>query len=136
MNKVVWHDSFKDLNRAIERLRDAYEKALVNTKEHEFYRDSVIKRFEFTYELFWKTLKKFLLHEGIEANIPREVLSKSYMAGLIDQDKIWLEMIDDRNLTSHTYKEAFAREIFVRISIYLQLFEKTYMNLEKRYEQV
>jgi len=136
MNKEHWQDLFTSLKRAIERLREVYDKADATSKEVAIYIDAAIQRFEFTAELFWKVLKKFLHYEQIEANTPREVLKQSYAARIIDQEKIWLEMMNDRTLTSHTYQEALAKEIFIRIKSYLPLFEEGYEKLEKRYEKM
>jgi len=115
MTKECWRDSFEDLGKAIAKLREAIDKSSNKMNESEIYRDAAIQRFEFSIELFWKILQKFLRYEKLEANTPREVLSKSYIAKLIDQEDVWLKMLDDRNLTSRAYKEALAKEIFARI---------------------
>jgi nucleotidyltransferase substrate binding protein (TIGR01987 family) len=67
-------------------------------------RDAAIQRFEFTIELFWKILKKVLFHEKIESTTPRDTLSKAYQYKLIDDEEVWLAMLDDRNNASHAYK--------------------------------
>ncbi|NRA73463.1 MAG: nucleotidyltransferase substrate binding protein [Rickettsiales bacterium] len=121
---------------AIIRLREAHDKADIKSKEISIYRDATIQRFEFTIELFWKVLKKFLNHEQIQANTPREVLRQSYTAKIIDDEEIWLKMTTDRNLTSHTYKEHLAKEIFSRIELYLPILEKTYKKLEQRFIEI
>jgi nucleotidyltransferase substrate binding protein (TIGR01987 family) len=136
MSKEYLGDSFELLGQAVGRLREAFDKAKGELKEVLIYRDATIQRFEFTVELFWKTLKKFLSYERLKANTPREVLKKSYMAQIIEDEKEWLRMMDDRNLTSHTYQETVAREIFGRIEVYLPLLEKTYKELERRYEKM
>lgn len=64
--------------------------------------DACIQRFEFCIELTWKTLKKCLALEGIEANTPRESIQLAYNAHWINDETAWLSMLKDRNLTSHT----------------------------------
>lgn len=74
-------------------------------------RDGVVKRFEYTYELAWKTLKKILMAKGLESNSPRDVFRDAAKLHLIDDPKVWFDFIDKRNLTSHTYNEASAQEV-------------------------
>lgn len=136
MTKEYWKDSFESLGEAIARLREVLNKSSNRIEEAEIYRDAAIQRFEFSIELFWKILQKFLRYEKLEANTPREVLSKSYVAKLIDQEDVWLKMLDDRNLTSHMYKEALAKEIFARIKSYIPVLEITYKNLQERYKKL
>ena len=57
--------------------------------------------------------------EGIEANTPRECLQQAYVAHWLDDETLWLTMLRDRNLTSHTYREALALEIFSHLPSYL-----------------
>lgn len=86
--------------------------------ETDIVRDAAIQRFEFTFELVWKTLQLYLEHEGFESGGPRAVLKRAFIIRLIsDQDEadVWLQMLDDRNLTSHAYDETLAGQIYTRI---------------------
>ena len=86
--------------------------------ETDIVRDAAIQRFEFTFELVWKTLQLYLEHEGLEPSGPRAVLKRAFAMRLIpDQDEgdVWLRMLDDRNLTSHAYDETLAVRIYKRI---------------------
>ena len=86
--------------------------------ETDIVRDAAIERFEFTFELFWKTLQLYLEHEGFESAGPRAVLKRAFIVRLIsDQDEadVWLQMLDGRNLTSHAYDETLAVRIYTRI---------------------
>lgn len=114
------------LDKALTALEAIYE------KPHESDRsniDATIQRFEFTFELFWKTLKVFLYDQGLEANYPKEVLQESYKAGIFNDEQMWLRMLKDRNLTSHTYDEDLADEIFERIQGYVPLLRSAYEKL-------
>lgn len=83
----------------------------------------IIKDFEMTYELSWKALKKLLLAAGHQTLGAKDVFTKAYQLGYLPSEKPWLEMIADRNLTSHVYDEASAMQIIVRIqSDYLSAF--------------
>lgn len=77
----------------------------------ELERDGVVKRFEYTYELSWKMLKKILAAKGLDVNSPRDVFRDAARMKLIDDPKVWFTFIDKRNLTSHTYHELSAQEV-------------------------
>lgn len=81
----------------------------------EFVRDAVIQRFEFCYELAWKMLKLRLEQEGISALTPRQALRESLQAALIEDGNVWSEIQRYRNLTSHTYDERLADEVYAFI---------------------
>lgn len=94
-------------------------------------RDSSIKRFEFTFELAWKYVQKFLRSQGIICRSPKECFQEGFKFELIQDNEKWLKMIDDRNLTVHTYNEKLAEEISKRFRDYLELFEQLMKNLKK-----
>ncbi len=94
-----------DLRRAVAKLADA----LAQPKS-EFLRDSSIQRFEFTYELVWKTLKAYLSqHHGIEVYSPKDVLREAFRQSLIDDDPLWLRSVELRNLTTHNLPRVHRR---------------------------
>ena len=87
--------------------------------------DGVLQRFEFTFELFWKTLKLHLEQEGIIANTPKQCFKEAYRLGLIRNESSALRMLDDRNLTVHLYDQKTSREVFERVrTLYLELFRE------------
>lgn len=83
--------------------------------------------------MFWKTLKYFLEYEGIKVATPRKVLKKSYAAQWIENEGVWLRMLDDRNKTSHVYDESLARQIYLHIHDYLPEMQKAYAFLEHEF---
>jgi nucleotidyltransferase substrate binding protein (TIGR01987 family) len=96
-------------------------------------RDGVIQRFEFTYELAWKATKEYLEYLGIvDRNSPKAVIKEAYAQNLITSEQNWLLMINDRNLTSHVYKEEMAQEIAERIvNCYINEFDELLNGLQK-----
>ena len=115
--------------RALNRLKEAYTEAINNrgNRYFPFFRDSTLQRFEFTVETLWKGVKAFLLEvEGVECRSPKGCMRELFSAGYLNEDETTklLYMINDRNLTSHTYREEIADEIFSRIGNYIQLMEK------------
>jgi len=106
------------LQAALARLRDA-----LSQPKTEWTRDASIQRFEFSFELAWKAVRRFAQEEGVEAVSPRQALKAALRLAWIDDDSAWLTMLDDRNRTSHTYREATAEEIYSRLSGHLQRLE-------------
>lgn len=129
--EIQWKDSFHTLGKAIERLAELLSNPELDKVD--YLRDASIQRFEFTIELFWKTLKKALFYEKIESTSPRDVLSKAYQYNLINDESIWLKMLDDRNNSSHAYEEEKAKIIFQHIKDYLPIFQLTYKSLKEKY---
>ncbi len=104
---LVKIDNFE---RGLSRLKEAVEMA-----KDDLDKDGVIQRFEFTIELFWKSLKTILNYQGIECYSPRSCIKEAYKANLIDDDEIILDMLEDKNRSSHIYSEVTSEEIFERI---------------------
>jgi nucleotidyltransferase substrate binding protein (TIGR01987 family) len=120
--------SVEKLDRAVLRLQEA-----VAAKESDLKIDATIQRFEFTFELAWKTLKRALLLEGEICKTPRECLKAAFRLGLLDDEEQWLSMLDDRNAMAHIYDETAAKEIFSRIPGYYLAFAKLVEVLRRRY---
>ena len=117
--------SFQKLKEAVKKLDDGIKQV-----KDQLDRDGVIQRFEFSFELLWKTLKLFLADEGIIANSPKEALKETFRFGLIKDDEVFLDMLEDRNQTSHIYSEDISKEIFGRIKKkYLNAFKLLINNL-------
>lgn len=108
----------------------AFEQALrrlqevLGEPETPIIRDAAIKRFEFTFELAWKAIQRCLREEGIDGRSPKGCLREAFRLGLIADDPRWIEMIEDRNLTAHTYDEETAKTIFKHLAAYCTLFEQ------------
>ncbi|MEY3182481.1 MAG: hypothetical protein RLZ35_466 [Pseudomonadota bacterium] len=94
--------------------------------------DATIQRFEFTIELFWKLLKAILETKGVEVQYPKDVLKEAFRGHLIDHESLWLKMLQDRNLSSHTYDEALADRVFEDIKTYVPVLRLTFDQLSKQ----
>ena len=75
-------------------------------------RDASIQRFEFTFELTWKTLKRILQKKGIRIHNPRDVLREAAKEGFIEDPQIWFDFLENRNNTLHVYNEKTAETIY------------------------
>ena len=93
------------------RAQKAFDEAVAKAQT-QLEQDGAIQRFEFTYELLWKTLKKILAFKGININNPRDVFRAVAKEGLIQDPTFWFEVIKKRNMTTHIYSEIYADEIF------------------------
>lgn len=103
--------AFNKLQQAYFQLRDGS----INAKS-QLEKDGVVQRFEFTFELMWKTIKIFLEHQGFICKTPRECMKSAFRLGLIKDEKTFLNMLEDRNKMSHLYDKAWADEILGRVS--------------------
>lgn len=120
----------QDLARATERLKEA-----LNEKETEIAIDGTLHRFEFTFELAWKTMKDLMEYNGIieTTGSPREVLRTAFQNGLIEDGETWINMMLARNSLSHLYDEETSRKIYKDIKEkYIVLIEKLNEELEKQ----
>jgi nucleotidyltransferase substrate binding protein (TIGR01987 family) len=115
------------LNTALSRLDLALAQPV-----NEFVRDSSIQRFEFTFELFWKSLKAYAEESGLEAFSPRDSIRIAFQLGVIQESPEWFRMLEDRNLTSHTYNEATADSIYSHLPTYTQLVRQALEDLTRR----
>ena len=111
------HTALGYLTDAANRLGDVLAK---DPAQDDAYLDASIQRFEFTFELAWKCLKRFLEREGTQVQSPREALVQAFLLGwLPDGDAFWVQMLQDRNRTSHTYHLNTALDIYSRLPAYL-----------------
>ena len=125
--------TFEALGRALTRLEETQE---VPPDDHPFLIDATIQRFEFCFELFWKALKRLLAYEGVEVASPRQTLQGAFQQGWLADESLWLDMLDDRNRTSHAYDEAAAEAIFERIRTYAPSLSSTYDRIRHDYSDV
>ena len=108
-----YNQKFENYKSALQRLNDGIMKY---NQTNDLLRDGLIQRFEFTFELAWKTLKAIFEDEGLVGlNSPKTVLREAFSAGLIKKDELWLAMLSDRNTTAHIYNEQLAIEICSKI---------------------
>jgi nucleotidyltransferase substrate binding protein (TIGR01987 family) len=123
----------KELDYSLEKLKKALSKlkAGVDEASNELQKDGVIQRFEFTFELLWKTLKIFLREKGIDTRTPKDSLKEAFRIGWINDEETFSQMLEDRNKMSHVYEETKAAEIFERIkSQYVHRLEAVFQNLK------
>jgi nucleotidyltransferase substrate binding protein (TIGR01987 family) len=126
MNSTIrWKQRFQNLNRAVVLLREPINGGVDRLSVLE--KEGVVQRFEFTLELVWKTLKDYMEFGGIviEPATPRNVIKEAFAARILDDGQVWIDMLDHRNLLSHTYDEqAFGDAIQALAERYLPAIER------------
>lgn len=100
---------------------DRYEE-LKNEGFEDIYLDLIVKRFEFTYEMSWKALKRYLEFLGFDIKSPRMAFKEAYTQQLLIDESIWLDMIEQRNLSAHVYDESEIKDILDKKESYKQAF--------------
>lgn len=119
--------SFQQVDQALIALKQMVDKPMQSDRSNI---DACIQRFEFTIELFWKLLKRIIESRGGTPTYPKDVLREAFKGQLIHDESIWLCMLQDRNLTSHTYNQDLADEIYTHIKAYYPVLHQTYEKLK------
>jgi nucleotidyltransferase substrate binding protein (TIGR01987 family) len=120
----------ESLESALARFKEMFEYSL---EEWPPTLDATIHRFEFSFELTWKTMQFVLkTQEGLNPNSPREVFRKAYALGWISNEYEWMQMLTDRNLSIHTYPAELASDLFVRLKDHYAELARVYQLLAQR----
>ena len=101
-----------DYRNAVLRLEEAIKQEPTNLEI-----DGILHRFEFTFELAWKTIKDYLEYMGFIEKIgsPREVIQTAFKQGVIEDGQKWIDMMLARNSLSHLYDEEESRKIYKKV---------------------
>ena len=126
---IRWQQRFINFNKAFSQLDRFMQEKSLNEMEEQ----GLIKAFEYTYELSWKTLQDLLKDKGYTDVVgPKPVIEQSFQDGYIVDGKGWMRMHVSRNLTSHTYDEETAEEIIKSIrGEYFTLMQNLVIRLKK-----
>ena len=125
---IRWKQRFSNYQKALGQLHKFVDKGELSELEEQ----GLIKAFEYTYELAWTTLKDFLEFQG-QSDLfgSRDTIQKAFQLNLIEDGEEWMDMLKNRNRTSHTYNQETAREISKAVTtVYYPLFQKLNKKLE------
>ncbi|MBX2901440.1 MAG: nucleotidyltransferase substrate binding protein [Cyclobacteriaceae bacterium] len=116
---VRWKQRFANYKRALIQLKKFCDKGVLNELEEQ----GLIKAFEYSYELAWNVIKDFYEEQG-ESSLQgsKDAFRLAYTRGLITQGEIWMDMVESRKLTVHTYQDEMAARI-------VRLIQQQYFNL-------
>ncbi len=110
MNDLRWQQRLQNFNKAIKRLYEGVDR-VSQTPNDLLLQAGLIQSFEFTFELGWKLLKDYLYSQGFTDKTPKEVIRRAFAVQIIQEGEIWLEMLQERNETSHIYDETISKRI-------------------------
>jgi len=129
---IRWEQRFSNYRKALTKLGEAVE-IWQQHELSELEKEGLIQRFEYTYELAWKTLQDLLKFKGYQDIAgPVPVISQAFQDGYIEDGPLWMQMKKARDLSSHTYDEGTAEGIAINIvSSYFQDFKALEKRLEK-----
>ncbi len=129
---IRWKQRFQNFEKAILLLQEIENLNIYSLSQLE--KEGIIQRFEYTLELSWKTLKDKMENDGIllDQISPKMVIKEAFKAKYINDIDTWLEMIDSRNLLSHTYDfHVFEALIPIIQTKFLHTLSELYTNLLK-----
>jgi nucleotidyltransferase substrate binding protein (TIGR01987 family) len=108
MQDIRWKQRFDNYRSALKELGEFVELGELSKYEEQ----GLVKAFEYTYELAWKTLKDFLEYQGVEGIIgSRDAFRNAFKDEIVKDGHLWMSMIESRNKTAHTYNKKTAEEI-------------------------
>ena len=126
---IRWKQRFDNFNRALRQLTLAVELS-AQRPYTDLEKQGVIQGFEFVHELAWNVLKDFLEYEGIADIVgSRGAVREAFKRGVIADGEVWMDMIDKRNLTSHTYNAELAQSM---VSTIISSYHPAFLALQQR----
>ena len=132
-NNDTWTARFQSYRKALARLQEGVDMDINALSDIE--RDGLVQRFEFTFELAWKTLQDYCQWNSFDVYGPKNSIRKAYELGIIKDGHTWMQMAKDRNLTVHTYDETRAIDIIQKIhNSYFQLLTDLFSQLSNLIE--
>jgi nucleotidyltransferase substrate binding protein (TIGR01987 family) len=126
---IRWKQRFQNFNDAFIHLKEA---VLEVKNPSNLEKEGTIQRFEFTHELAWKVMKDFLQDKGIQGIIgSKDATKQAFQNEIITKGQIWMDMIESRNKTVHTYlEEILEKEYNLIIHSYYPLFEAFHQKMK------
>jgi nucleotidyltransferase substrate binding protein (TIGR01987 family) len=124
---IRWEQRFSNYVKAFDKLSQSVDFIRKNVGDDfdddgianvlsEMIQEGLIQRFEYTHELAWNVMKDYAAYQG-NPNITgsRDAVREAFKMQLIKEGETWMDMIESRNKTSHTYNEETSNEIFGKI---------------------
>ncbi|SFJ29232.1 nucleotidyltransferase substrate binding protein, HI0074 family [Desulfomicrobium apsheronum] len=108
---VRWRQRFDQFDKSFALL----ESAMTIEKMTIIERAGLIQFFEMAFEQSWKLLKDYQEAEGFTITSPRQAIKQAYQSGIIADGHAWINALEDRNLTTHTYNEQTANIVEQKI---------------------
>lgn len=125
-----WIESYETFKKAHSKLKEFIETYNGSEKD----RSAIINAFQYTFELWWKTLQKYMQEQQLLEELgPAATIRGAFHYQFIDDGDAFMEMLKDRNLITHTYKEDVAIDIYTNIKErYVDLLEEFIQEYDKK----
>lgn len=125
---IRWKQRFQNYEKAFLLIKRTLE--IQNPSEAE--KGGIIQFYEMAFELAGKLMKDYLEEVGYTVNSPREAIKQAFQAGIIKDGQKWIEALEDRNLTTHTYDESIAEKVVSAIrTLYFPILMQLYSFMKK-----
>ena len=128
-----WLERFEKFKKALGQLKSAKE--LYEQRElTELEKQGFIQVFEYTFDLSWNLIRDYFIYQGItEIRGSRDAFRLAFKYGIVEDGELWMEMIQARNLTSHTYDEKMAEELLGEI---IRRYYPAFERLRSKFEDI
>ena len=105
---IRWKQRFQNFTKAMNYL----EQALHISNPDIVQKAGIIQFFEMSFELAWNLLNDYLEEQGfVDIKSPRAAIKKAFEMNILENGHDWMDLLQDRNLTAHTYDEQKATEM-------------------------
>ena len=121
-----WQERLQNYKKSVEILNETIQ-CIGQNGLNKIYTMALVQAFEICFELAWKTIKDYLEFNGMKTDTPRDTIKTAFSTNLIKDGQGWIEMMEARNKTSHTYRETFANQLADDI---LQTYSRLIENFE------
>jgi nucleotidyltransferase substrate binding protein (TIGR01987 family) len=129
---IRWVQRFQNFEKAFLLLQETVQIKGPSVTE----RAGLIQFFEMTFELAWKLLKDYEEEEGFVIKSPRDAIKQAFQTNIINEGHTWIDALEDRNLTSHTYHEKIAVEVEEKIrNKYFPVLKQLYIDFKDRVDK-
>src|ERR1022692_2066979 len=130
---IRWEQRFSNYSKALKRFLaaiDITDNPDVQSAIADLQKEGLIQRFEYTHELAWNVMKDYAEYQGkTDVKGSRDATREAFKMGLIEDGETWMDMIETRNDTSHTYNEDITEEIFIKI---VKSYHPLFMDFQKK----
>ena len=127
-NEPRWQQRFEHFQKAYSNFSEVAIGGIEDLSDLE--KEGFVQRFEYTFELAWKTLKDYLNENGFDINSPKETIRQAFQNETIVAGEVWMEALKKRNLTSHTYNaEVLNNTVNFLVEAFYPVLEKMHNTL-------
>ena len=110
---IRWKQRFQNFKRAYNQLKASVEQV---NELSDLEKEGMVQRFEYTFELAWKTIKDYLEAQEVDAKFPRQAIKQAFLYEIIEDGETWMDMLEQRNLMAHTYEESIFKKAVEKIT--------------------